>query len=243
MKNDNYIVIQGFMRNELNLKGNELMVYALVYGFSQDDQDEFTGSVSYIAEWIGTSKQTVFNVIRSLIEKDLIQKDESYNNGVKFCKYKTLPVVKKFDKGVVKNFDGGSQKILPNNIDNITTNNTIDYKGLISSYNTICNRLNKCERLTQKRKTHIKARIAQCGIDELMMAFRKANESDFLCGVNNRCWRADFDWLMKNEENITKVLEGKYDNKDQRGETEMELQRAYDAIRGDDHDNGTFNLD
>ena len=26
MNNDNYIVIQGWMRNELNLKGNELMV-------------------------------------------------------------------------------------------------------------------------------------------------------------------------------------------------------------------------
>ena len=48
MKNENYIVIQGWMRNELNLKGNELIVYALIYGFSQDEESEFTGSVAYI---------------------------------------------------------------------------------------------------------------------------------------------------------------------------------------------------
>ena len=33
---DNYIVIQTFMIRELKLKGNELILYALIHGFSQD---------------------------------------------------------------------------------------------------------------------------------------------------------------------------------------------------------------
>lgn len=118
MENENYIVIQGFMRNELNLKGNELMVYALIYGFSQDGESAFTGSVGYIAEWIGATKQTVHNVLKSLCEKQLLNKQEEYKNGIKFCTYTAvLLVVKKFDRGVVKNFDGGSKKIIPNNIE------------------------------------------------------------------------------------------------------------------------------
>lgn len=119
MNNDNYIVIQGFMRNELKLKGNELMVYALIYGFSQDEESEFTGSVGYIADWIGSTRQTVFNVLKSLCDKGLLIKKEELKCGIKFCSYSAiLPPVKKFDRGVVKNFDRGSQKIRPNNIDN-----------------------------------------------------------------------------------------------------------------------------
>lgn len=123
MQSENYITIQGWMRNELNLKGNELMVYALIYGFSQDGENQFTGSVGYIAEWIGTSKQTVHNVLKALIDKNCISKSEKIINGVKFCRYQAiLPPVKNFDR-VVKKFDGGSQKILPNNIEYKDSNN------------------------------------------------------------------------------------------------------------------------
>lgn len=123
MNNENYIVIQGWMRNELNLKGNELMVYALIYGFSQDDESEFTGSINYIADWIGSTRQTVHNVLNSLCDKEFLHKREEYMNGVKFCFYKSfIPPVKKFD-GVVKNFDRGSQKIRHNNIDDNTKKN------------------------------------------------------------------------------------------------------------------------
>lgn len=121
----------------------------------------------------------------------------------------------------------------------LNTKEPIDYKGIISAYNQICTRLVGCERLTQRRKTHIKARIAQCGYEELELAFRKANDSDFLCGMNGRGWRADFDWLMKNEDNITKVLEGKYDNGHKAG-AEAELMKAYNAIRSGSNDNRPF---
>lgn len=117
VRNENYISIQGWMVNELNLKGNELLVYAIIYGFSQEENQKFAGSIQYLANWIGSSKQTVFNCLKSLIEKGLIEKKETFINGVKFCEYQS-----KFLMGVVKIFDGGSQKIRPNNI-----NNNIDY--------------------------------------------------------------------------------------------------------------------
>ena len=132
MQNEQFITIQGWMRNELGLKGNELLVYALIYGFSQDEESEFTGSIGYIAEWTGATKQTIHNTLKSLCEKELLNKEESFIKGVKYCSYRSiLPPVKKFDggsqkilPGVVKKFDGGSQKILPNSIeDNIERKN------------------------------------------------------------------------------------------------------------------------
>lgn len=132
MQNEQFITIQGWMRNELGLKGNELLVYALIYGFSQDEESEFTGSIGYIADWTGATKQTVHNTLKSLHEKELLHKEESFIKGVKYCSYRAiLPPVKKFDggsqkilPGVVKKFDGSSQKILPNSIeDNIERKN------------------------------------------------------------------------------------------------------------------------
>ena len=57
MIDNNYIVIQGWMINQLNLKGNELLCYALIYGFSQDGKSEFIGSASYIAGWLNIDKR------------------------------------------------------------------------------------------------------------------------------------------------------------------------------------------
>ena len=39
VKDGNYYVVQSFMVKELKLKGNELVVYAIIYGFSQNDDD------------------------------------------------------------------------------------------------------------------------------------------------------------------------------------------------------------
>ena len=109
MQSENYVVIQGWMVTELKLSGNELIVYAIIYGFSQSGIDQkFTGSIRYLSEWTNTTKQTVMNCLKSLVDKGYIEKQESLKNGVKFCDYRAT----RFDEGS-KNLTGGSQKILP----------------------------------------------------------------------------------------------------------------------------------
>ena len=130
----NFYVVQDWMVSDLGLKGNELAVYAIIYGFSQADGEWFSGSLNYLTDWTNLSKQSIINVLKSLVKNDLIEKREQIIHGVKFCSYrskkltggsqKTLPpVVKKVDHGsqktltgVVKKVDWGSQKTLPNNI-------------------------------------------------------------------------------------------------------------------------------
>ena len=66
MKSENYVVIQGWMIKELGLKGNELLVYALIYGFSQTEGQKFTGSLQYLEDWCNSSRQGIIKCLQSL---------------------------------------------------------------------------------------------------------------------------------------------------------------------------------
>lgn len=92
VKDNNYISIQGWMRTKLNLKGNELLVYAVIYGFSQDSESTFKGSRKYIAEWCGCSLDTVDRSLSSLVAKGFIAKyPHTDDNGVRLVDYATIP--------------------------------------------------------------------------------------------------------------------------------------------------------
>lgn len=118
--NQNYIIIQGWMINELNLKGNELIIYAIIHGFSQIENQKFTGSLQYLAEWTNSTKQGVIKCLKSLIEKKLIIKEDKIINGVKFCEYYTTKfngVLNKVEWGIKQSLMGGIKQSSPNNID------------------------------------------------------------------------------------------------------------------------------
>ena len=74
IKDENYYVVQGWMRNRLHLKGNDLIVYALIYSFSQDGESEFKGSISYITDFTGAHKNTVIRTLDKLEADGLIEK-------------------------------------------------------------------------------------------------------------------------------------------------------------------------
>ena len=87
LKDENYIQISGWMLNKLNLKGNELLVYAIIYSFSQDGKSKFTGSLQYLADWTNSTPQGVLKAIKGLLQKELIKKSETKNGCVKLCSY------------------------------------------------------------------------------------------------------------------------------------------------------------
>lgn len=74
IKSTNFVTIQGWMRTKLNLKGNELLAYAVIYGFSQTDGAKFTGSRKYLAEWCGCSMATIDRTLNSLVDKGLVSR-------------------------------------------------------------------------------------------------------------------------------------------------------------------------
>ena len=74
-KKGNYVVIEKWMTRDLGLRGNELLVYAIIYGFSQDGESRYYGSRRYISEFLNMSLSTVDRTLASLVSKNLIIKE------------------------------------------------------------------------------------------------------------------------------------------------------------------------
>lgn len=150
---NNYINIQGWMCSKLKLSGNELLIYALIYGFSQDGISEFRGSRSYICKWFNISLPTVDKALNSLVEKNLITKREEIVNNVKYNCYKViLQGSKESLQGVVKNLYRGSKESLHNNTNNNYNNNTHNtiINNSITRTRTACD---SSKKLVNKSKT------------------------------------------------------------------------------------------
>lgn len=139
MKKNGFFIIERFMVDDLKLKGNELIIYGIIYGFSKNNSS-FEGSLNYLAGWIGSSKQTVINVIKSLMNKGLIQR-MGVNKSMRTYIYRAIDnksniLTEESQKNITcksKNFTDIGQNIIPNNIDN-NINNKIDdtlYKNTI----------------------------------------------------------------------------------------------------------------
>ena len=161
---DSYIVVQGWMITELNLKGNELLVFAIIHGFSHDNAGEFTGSLQYLMEWTGNTKKTVINALKALVERDLVQKTVKYVEGVKFCSYRCKfynGVVEKLHRGGVKNDQKGGVEITPNKLSiyNIEDNLNIYIVEIVDYLNEKTGK--KFSPNTASTRKHITARLKE----------------------------------------------------------------------------------
>lgn len=119
-----YITIQQEMRDVLGLKGNELLVFAFINGYSQEGQGCYYGSLAHLQEVCGiASRQTAIAVLKSLCEKGYIIKTEQLH-PVKMVSYSVSPkigqVVQKLDTGCPKNGHNNKE---------ININNNSLYKG------------------------------------------------------------------------------------------------------------------
>ena len=184
----NYIVIQGWMIKELGLKGNELLIYAIIYGFSQAEGTKFSGSLQYLADWCNASKKTVQTALKNLIEKNYIEKEEKFINGVKFCYYlwKKFPQgIEDFTMGYGKNYHGGIEDFTTNNI-----NNNININININILSFLNEKTGKnFKHNSQKTRKLINARLREGYI-----------EKDFYAVIENKCK----DWLK--DEKMNKYL-------------------------------------
>lgn len=71
--------------------------------------------------------------------------------------------------------------------------------------------LPEAQGLIRKRRLALKARLRDCGgIAGWRIAMDRVRASPFLCGENERGWRASLDFLLK-PDNIAKLMEGTYD--------------------------------
>jgi len=132
MENTNYITVQGWMINELNLKGNELLLYAIIYGFSQSGQGEYFGSQRYISKALRISLPTSNKIINKLLRRGLIEKtgeshyQVSCGQNVDNSVDNKGGVLKKVKQGVKESLTVGVKESLTNKYN--TNNNIYIYK-------------------------------------------------------------------------------------------------------------------
>ena len=219
MKNKNYITILGWMVNELSLSGNDLICYAVIYGFSQDD-NFWEGSQSYLSDWLGVSRRTVIDILKRLISNGFIAKQEYEVNNVKFCKYKAIVPN---TIGCEDSAQGGSEDSAHDNNNNnknkeekdksFSKKERIDYDAIVKCWNETNTLLPNVKMLNNKRKEQIRTLLASnnATVDDLMKAINIISMSSFCQGKNDRNWRATFDWLIKDTKScFSRLFEGAY---------------------------------
>ena len=85
---------------------------------------------------------------------------------------------------------------------------------IVDDFNATCAHLPTITKLSVSRKHKIKLRLEENTEEEIHQAFVMASESEFLCGNSPTGWKPTFNWFFRNDENIPKVLEGNYKNKE-----------------------------
>lgn len=82
-RRDNYVVLQGYMVEEMGLTDKELIAYAVVYGFAQAGSP-CEVSMRYFQFWLGCTRATAQNTIKSLESNGYIERRVRFINGVQF---------------------------------------------------------------------------------------------------------------------------------------------------------------
>ena len=78
LKKDSFINIKPFMVTDLKLKGNSLLIFALIYGITVNE-GAFYGSIEYMQTWCNASNRNVIDCLKDLTEKGLITKRKTGN--------------------------------------------------------------------------------------------------------------------------------------------------------------------
>lgn len=155
-KNNNHYTIFGWMIHRLGLKDAKLIIYAIVYSFSQDGENEFYGGRKYMAEASARSLPTIDRILVELEKEGLIKKMERENDGVSHCRYSVF-IDEKSGEGIIdpekkKNSDDNTpyhDDNTPSYHDDNTHNNIYNIYN-----NKDNNKENKDKSLSKKKKKY-----------------------------------------------------------------------------------------
>ena len=94
--------------------------------------------------------------------------------------------------------------------------------------------LPRCLVVSDKRRLQLKARLGDpFFVDNWKEAMMRISASSFLTGINDRGWKATFDWFIQSD-SVVKIMEGTYS-----GTTN----HANNRNTGPDRNAGTFNAE
>lgn len=232
-----YAVLPSNVRYDNRLKDKAKLLYAEITSLT-NEKGFCWASNNYFAELYSISKGTVSKLLSELkkygyINIELIYKDntkEVKSRIITLLSNSTIPIVEKDNNIPIVEIDNtycqfGKTPMVENDKENIININNINN---ILNHFSEKNCFSNITKLTDSRKKKLLARIKEHGEENIIKAIDIASNSDFLKGKNDHNWKMDFDWLIANDTNIVKILEGKYSNK--LNESKSEKGRMYGPI-------------
>lgn len=195
---------------------------------SLDNEDNCIAGNDYFADFCNCSESKVTKAIKKLQELNMIEVI-SFDG-----RHRKIRVVKSTRQSS-KKYEADSQKVRANNISNNKTNNKsiskdIDNKEVewfLKNYHETCVSLPRVMKLSDKRRKAILKILNKFSKDDILDCFDRIEESDFLIGNNDRGWKADIDFILR-EDKFINILEGKYGGKKKRSTTHDRISESGD---------------
>lgn len=177
--------------------------------------------------------KAVFALIKPTIDAN----EKRYNNGKKGGRPKKTNDSENEKPTVLNSETNGYENEKPNVNDNVNVNvnenaninenvneNISDKSARSSSqiaeiidlYHKICTSFSRVTTVSENRKNTLKKLMKNFSVGQITEVFETAEKSDFLRGINKNGWKANFDWIIK-ENNFIKILEGNYNNPQKTG--------------------------
>jgi hypothetical protein len=239
-KNDNYSTISNAVLRDSNLslkaKGFMAMVFAL--------PEDWDFSVNGMCKILKEKKSAIYSTIAELknagycvVSQERMENgrfsDNIYNFYEKPFIYKENSPLPDFPDSGNPNSENQPQYNTYINKTIIKENTTMskqdfdtevtskEVASFVSLYRSILPMLRQpLQKVTMRRRNKIVTRLKEMGgLKTAEEVFRRIAASDFMTGrikgANGSSWKPDIDWIIANDTNWVKVLEGKYDNKKQ----------------------------
>lgn len=165
------------------------------------------------AEMTGSETSVARRVRKTREKKALLEKEKRYNVTLE-CKNETNCNTDETNCNTEIDIDKEKDKEKEQDLD-------LETEKILKIYAKT--KLPKLNFISEELKTKIKNSLQQFKIEDFELCFKKAENSLFLTGKNNLGWKANLEWLLKND-NMAKVLNGNYDN---RPKNKLENQPSY----------------
>lgn len=187
----NEIAIKNFLRHSI-IKGGAPVRDCLIKEMRKVKNKELISKVFAHIKGLDTLNETVKSIIAEYEEK---------NDTIKYSNEKDN-----------ENDNDVSSPVSYNDSFTPPPQKKVDCQKIIDLFNSICVSFPSVRSLSDARRKAIKARLNTYSLEQFKAMFEIAEASPFLKGQNNRNWRANFDWLIK-DGNFAKVLDGNYSDK------------------------------
>ncbi len=217
-----FAILPANVRYDTRLKDKAKLLYGEITALC-NEKGFCWASNNYFAELYSISKGTVSKLLSELKKYGYINIELIYKDNSKEVKKRIITLLSNSTIPMVIT-DNTYSQFRKKPMDKNDKENIININNILSHFSEKkC--FSKVNKLTDSRKKKLLARLQEQGEENIIKAIDIASESEFLKGKNDRNWKMDFDWLIANDTNIVKVLEGKYCNK-----TKEEKGRMYGPI-------------